>query len=95
MAATAASVSSEICAHDLVSEDSQHDFQRHQYCRWLKGDLQREIPVYVKPDSLMTLRELGKKYKSIFGKTKCVLIDLSGTLHIGDRVTDNAVEALG
>ena len=87
------SICADTCGYGCPQQ-SQHLLQRHQYCRWLKGDLQRDIPVYVKPDHRLSLKELGKKYHTTLGGIKCVLIDLSGTLHIGDKITENAVTAL-
>jgi len=67
---------------------------RTMYCKWIKKVIPAPPPKVEKPDFKKTLRELGLKYADKFGDTKCVMIDLSGTLHIGNKIMDGAVEAL-
>jgi len=42
----------------------------------------------------MALKELGIKYQQIFGHIRCVLIDLSGTLHVGNTPVPGSLDGV-
>jgi len=67
------------------SSEQERNPTRYKFRIWKEEDMTSTSGV---------LRTLGKESKNIFANVQCVLIDLSGTLHVGDTPTDNAAEGL-
>lgn len=81
---------------DTSSEGTEQSEEEtcNAYCEWMKTEWELPGPVYDDKDTKLSLRRIGEKYFSKFHKIRCVLIDLSGTVHVGSNYVEGGIEAI-